>query len=254
MSAEHPTEGVDPGPDDPGRYSLLGHRGTPLWHPHDPGALDRLIDAAGLGPQSHALDVGCGRAEVALRIVERSGASARAVDLSPGAIALARAAAATRDPAGRLDAVCAAFDPEAEAPADLVVCIGSTHVVGGLDGALDVLGRLLRPGGRLLIGDGFWASEPDPQWITRRFGGQRDALPSAAGIMQTFITRGWRVVSGHTVSPDGWRAYETRHNTNLRAEGVPPALTARSNGWFEDWERWGAALGFGLWLIERAEA
>lgn len=241
----------DPGPDDPGRYSVLGHRGMPLWHPHDPGALERLIDAAGLTPDTAVLDVGCGRGEVALRIVERSGARVRAVDLSPAAIAHARAAAAERDPHGRLSAVCAPFDPAIEQPVDLAVCVGSTHVVGDLDGALETLGALLRPGGRLLIGDGFWAAEPDPQWLDRKFGGQRDVFRTLSALEAAIDARGWQLVARHRVSAAGWRAYEEGHHANLQRPDVPPALRARSADWFADWRRWGGALGFGLWLIER---
>ncbi len=242
-----------PAADDPGRYSVLGHRGMPLWHPNDPGALERLIDAARLGPESSVLDVGCGRAEVALRIIERTDARVRAVDVSPAAIAIARDAASRRDPRGRLDAVCAPFDATGEAPVDLAVCIGSTHVLGGFDGTLTALGALLRPGGRLLIGEGFWAEEPDPQWLDRRFGGQRDAFCDLKAL-RARLAWGWRVVAEHQVSRAGWLAYESGHNANLRAAQGPDAaaMRARSDGWHGDWKRWGSALGFGLWLAARA--
>ncbi len=233
------------------RYTAVGHQGMTLWHPHDPGALERLIDAAGLGPQSTALDIGCGRAEVVLRISERTGAAARAIDASPIAIDAARQAAAERDPDGRLTLDCARFDPARAVPADLVVCIGSTHVVGGFEAGLPTLIGLMRPGGRLLIGDGFWASEPDPAWLERRFGGDRGAFSSWDALLASAWAAGLTPIATHRVSADGWRAYETRHNANIRASEGPDAdaMRARSDSWFGDWKRWGAALGFGLWLF-----
>lgn len=243
----------DPDPTDPGRYTVIGHRGTALWHPHDPGAIDRLLDAAGLDADATALDIGCGRAEVALRIVERTGAAVRAVDSSPAAIAIARAEAVERDPGRRLTLVCAPLDLEAEAPVDMIVCVGSTHVVGGFDAALARLGGHLRPGGRLLVGEGFWVSTPDPEWLDRRFGGEAGVFRDAPRTREAIEGAGWRVVAEDRVSTEGWRRYERRHNANMRAYAGPDAaaLRARSDGWFGDWSRWGSALGFGQWLLER---
>lgn len=190
---------------------------------------------------------------MALRIAARTGARVRGVDASVLAIGLARAAAEARGLADRAEWVCAPFDPAVESPVDLVVCIGSLHAVGGLDGALAALGPRVAAGGCLLVGHGFWAAEPDPTWLARRFGGDRSAFRRWPEIEARCAEAGWRPRASHRVSAAGWRAYEARHNANIRAVEAPDAaeLRARSDGWFDDWKRWGAALGFGLWLLER---
>lgn len=250
---------------DPARYTAIGHRGMPLWHPHDPGALERLIDAAGLDRRSTALDIGCGAGEVALRLIERTGAAVEALDPSPTAIALARAAAARRDPEGRLTLVQAPFDPSADGPpVDLAICIGSTHAAGGLDGLLAALRRRVRPGGCALVGDGFWAAEPSAGWLERFFGGDRGALAGWSETLDRAAAAGWTLRAAHRVSPAGLADYEARHRANIVAwsEEAGPgdaaqaaADRARSDAWHAGWLAEGrAALGFGLWLFERPKA
>ncbi|MEV7958384.1 class I SAM-dependent methyltransferase [Streptomyces sp. NPDC088141] len=104
-----------------------------------------LLDAAGVGPGTRVLDVGCGSGAVTVAAVAR-GAAVRAVDADPGMVELTRRAAPGADVRcgtlpqlhedGGFDAVAANFV--------------LNHVGRPLD-ALAELTRLTRPGGRVAV-------------------------------------------------------------------------------------------------------
>ena len=89
---------------DRSRASAIGHGEMPFHNPISASAVDALIDLLPLEAGDAALDVGCGRGELLIRIAEASGAHGFGVDSSEEQIARARHEAATRVPAHR-DAV-----------------------------------------------------------------------------------------------------------------------------------------------------
>ncbi|MFF8913744.1 class I SAM-dependent methyltransferase [Streptomyces sp. NPDC015032] len=108
-------------------------------------AVPALLDAAGVGPGTRVLDVGCGSGAATVAAVAR-GAAVRAVDADPGMVELTRRAAPGADVRcgtlpqlhedGGFDAVVANFV--------------LNHVGRPLD-ALAELTRLTRPGGRVAV-------------------------------------------------------------------------------------------------------
>ena len=69
-------------------------------------------------------------------------------------------------------------------PADLALCIGSTHAFGGLPGALDAILGAVRPGGCLLVGDLFWQREPHPDYEAI-FGAEHGIVSHADNVENT---------------------------------------------------------------------
>lgn len=43
--------------------------------------------------------------------------------------------------------------------------VNPTHAYGSFRSALESLSRLVRPGGSILIGEGYWRREPDPGYL-----------------------------------------------------------------------------------------
>jgi demethylmenaquinone methyltransferase / 2-methoxy-6-polyprenyl-1,4-benzoquinol methylase len=170
------------------RYDLLNRV---LSLRHDAGWRRRAVDAARLGPNEHALDVGTGTGDLAFDLLKASHPSARVtgVDLSEAMLALARKRAArfgfgTRYETSRADGQ---HLPQADASLDRVVASFAVRNFGDLATGLREMRRVLRPGGRAVILElstppnpfvrliyGVYFSALVPR-IARLFGGDRDA-------------------------------------------------------------------------------
>jgi ubiquinone/menaquinone biosynthesis C-methylase UbiE len=117
----------------------------------------RTIDLARLQPGEQALDVGCGTGTLALAAARRVGASGRVVGIDPGPrqIARARAKAARRHVPIEFQIAVIEELPFADQTFDVVL---STLMMHHLPAPLKRQGlaeiaRVLKPGGRLVIGD-----------------------------------------------------------------------------------------------------
>ena len=118
-----------------------------------------------LSGEARALDIGCGKAEVLLRLVERYGLQGVGVDLSPGFMREARCQADLRL---ALPARLELWEMRGEAfdsPAIFDLAIAWEHL-GFTEGIPDP-GRLrtfCEPRGLLFIGPSHWREEPDAEY------------------------------------------------------------------------------------------
>jgi cyclopropane fatty-acyl-phospholipid synthase-like methyltransferase len=64
------------------RFSAIAHRDHDYMNPICAAKVERLLDLLPLDAGSRVLDLGCGRAELSLRIIERFGSTVVAVDNS----------------------------------------------------------------------------------------------------------------------------------------------------------------------------
>jgi SAM-dependent methyltransferase len=112
---------------------------------------DEVAAATGDGPVRDVLDLGTGSGETAQRVLARHpGARLVGIDASPDSLALARDALPGADlRLARLE------DPLPAGPFDLVICALAVHQLDA-PGRADLIARtaaVLRPGGRLVLGD-----------------------------------------------------------------------------------------------------
>ncbi|MGF0117112.1 class I SAM-dependent methyltransferase [Promicromonospora sp. Marseille-Q5078] len=119
-----------------------GSFAAPVWDP--------LLAAAGVGPGTRVLDVGCGTGELLARL-ERAGAVVVGVDPAPEMVAHAREhhpGATVRDG----DAEHLPFD---DGGFDVVLAVNALQLADDTRGALTEAARVLAPGGR--VGLAGWA-------------------------------------------------------------------------------------------------
>ncbi|MEV4396925.1 class I SAM-dependent methyltransferase [Nonomuraea sp. NPDC049607] len=176
------------------QISRLAHADHPIAAPLDDDSVRRLLDRALPQGDSRVLDLGCGGGEWLLRAL---GAypklQAEGVDVAEGALAHA---AESAEALGVRDRLVLHREDAAEFSSphafDLVISVGATHAFGGLLPTLAAAREHLAPGGRVLVGEGFWAREPSPEAVEML--GELTDLPT---LMDRVTADGWMPVHGH---------------------------------------------------------
>ncbi|MFI5663138.1 SAM-dependent methyltransferase [Streptomyces sp. NPDC051684] len=185
--------------------SRIAHTDHPVKAPLGDDSVRELLRHALPRGDERVLDLGCGPAEWLLRaLTERPGTRAEGIDLDAGALAQARERAEAAGVADRLTLHHkAAEDFTPEELFDTVLSVGAAHAFGGLLPTLDAARAHLAPGGRVLIGDGYWESEPGPEAV--------EVLGDFADLPTTLdkvSAAGWTPVSAHLSTRHELDAYE----------------------------------------------
>jgi SAM-dependent methyltransferase len=160
--------------------SFLAHRELAFMNPMSEAAVVAAIAALDLPEGARVVETGCGSAELLLRVLEaHPSATGVGVDPDPDGLEVARAEAARRVP-GREPELIAAGAQDAGLVAgtfDLVVNVAASHAHGGFPAALGELRALARPGGRVLLGEGYWAAAPSAEFLKALGDATADELP-----------------------------------------------------------------------------
>lgn len=187
--------------DSPGYYRHLTFN-APLSEARADALVARLTSAR---PTS-VVDVGCGWGELLIRLAEKlPQAAIRGVDTDERLLQRARVEAEKRGVSISFENVVAKHVTE---PADLVVCIGSSHALASeITAALDALRPLVRPGGRLVLGEGTWE---EIGWVNRTFvWDDMVALPSIAQLVDQAVASGFRPLWIERANSDELFAFES---------------------------------------------
>ena len=138
------------------RYSTIAHRDHQFCSPLSGRTVDTVLAHLRLAPGARLLDVGCGKAHMLARAVRRY--EANGIGIDPNVAFLQEAPPDSRIVlhASRVQEV-----PLQRESFDAALCIGSTHAFGTCRDALRELAALVRPGGRLAVGEGV-ANAPGP--------------------------------------------------------------------------------------------
>ncbi|MEZ3181192.1 class I SAM-dependent methyltransferase [Streptomyces pimonensis] len=221
------------------RISLLAHADHPIAAPLDDDSVRRLLERGVPRDGARVLDLGCGGGEWLLRaLAGHPGLRAEGVDISADSLERAREAARVRGVEERLVLHHGdAGDLAASHAFDLVLSVGATHAFGGLLATLAAARAHLAPGGRILVGDGFWAREPSSEAVEML--GDLSDLPTT---VDRVVADGWTPVHGHISSRRELDDYEWAWTGSLASwaldhpddPGSAQALTTASahrDGW-----------------------
>ncbi len=247
---------------DRGLLTLVGHGDLRFWNPVSPEIMDGLFAQLPVPTGGLLLDVGCGRGELLLRLLERNNCRGLGYDPLVEAIAIARQEAKARLSPGRLELLAQPFEASRLTPesVDVAACVGATHAISNYRESLRVLRGLVRPGGVLLVGEGYWKQRPDPRYLSF-LGCSEDDLFSHRGNIECAQDLGLELLEDREASAREWALYEDTYARNLRRfvrlhPGAPqaPFFAARVRRWRKAYLTWGRdTLGFGLYLLRRSE-
>jgi SAM-dependent methyltransferase len=201
--------------------SAIAHRWHPVAAPVSDDSLHRLLQR--LGPVDRVLDLGCGFGEWLLAALEAAPqATGVGVDTSRPALDGARQRAEARGLADRISFEEADAATWTGSGFDAVLCVGATHAFGGLTATLAAVRSHLRPGGRVLLGEGFWDGEPTPQAMSA-LGAEPGELPTLGQLVETVHAAGYEPGYGHVSSAEEWDDYEWSWTGSLTAWALTEA-------------------------------
>jgi cyclopropane fatty-acyl-phospholipid synthase-like methyltransferase len=163
------------------------------------------------------LDIGCGWGELMLRILAvLPDATGLGFDTDETDLARGRDNAQARGLAERVTFVSESGVGTTRGPADLVLCVGSSHALseaeppGNVAIALGVLRRLVSPGGRVLLGESFWQRPPTEAELAAMWPGMSGAdLPELPGLVDLAVEAGFRPAWIETATQQEWDDFES---------------------------------------------
>ena len=189
-----------------------GHRLLDFNAPLSDARAGRLV--ASLGPLAGArvVDLGCGWAEMLLRVLAAEPtARGLGVDEDPEAVDRGTGNARVRGLADRvrLEVGDVTDTSTRTDPADVVLCIGASHAWGGTRAMLDAVRSATRQGGRALVGDGIWERPPGAVALAA-LDASADEFASLSALVDLAMESGFRVLAVSVASLDEWDDFESR--------------------------------------------
>ncbi|MGW1400744.1 SAM-dependent methyltransferase [Streptomyces sp. NPDC002405] len=206
----------------PPRLTRLTFHG-PLSEDRAARMIRRLTSPAGPTAPATVLDIGCGWGELMLRLLEAMpAATGVGVDLNEVDLARGRANAESRGLAERARFVEESAVDTSRGPADLVLCLSASHALSEArppehtTAALHALRRLVTPGGRVLLGEGFWQRPPAPGELAAMW---PDASASefhhVADLADLAVAAGFRPAWIETANDDEWEEFESAYQSDV---------------------------------------
>jgi SAM-dependent methyltransferase len=247
---------------DRAKLTAIGHADHVICNPVSPQKADGVLDLLDLPTGARVLDAGCGKAELLMRLIERragDGIHGVGVDMNARFLDEARRGAATRVPAASLELIegdAAAYLKGMSVRFDGAFCTGSTHAFGGYRQTLRALARVVRPGGQILVGEGYWIKDPEADYLVA-LGATRAEFNDHAGNVAAAVEEGLVPLYSTVSSGDEWDRYEglylravERYVAAHPEDPDTPALRDHIRRWRDAYLRWGRdTLGFGLYLF-----
>ncbi|MFJ9553904.1 SAM-dependent methyltransferase [Nocardiopsis sp. NPDC101807] len=189
-----------------------------IHNPLTPAKFAALGQALHLDPGTRVLDLASGSGEMLCTWARDLGFTGTGVDISTVFTAQARARAVELGVDDRVEFVHGdASGHVADEPVDLAACVGATWIGGGVAGTAELLGRSLRPGGLMLIGEPYWRRTPPDEETARACNatGIADFL-SLPELIERFQGLGYDVVEMVLSDQDSWDRYAAAQWLNMR--------------------------------------
>jgi SAM-dependent methyltransferase len=185
----------------------ISERYLELVSPTTPTKIVTLGQYLRLREGSRVIDFACGYAEALVLWAERFGIVGVGVEVREHACQRARAKISERGLSNRIEIVCAkAAEYRLEEQAfDAATCIGASFVWGGCRPTIHALGRAIRPGGRVGIGEPYWKSDRVPP----SYAAQGTSTHSESKLLQIARREGFDIECVVRASQDDWDRYES---------------------------------------------
>lgn len=168
--------------------------------------------------QGTVLDVGCGWAELLLRVVAAAPESRGiGIDLQETLLEHGRRLAEQRGLIGRVTLLPGDAKRHAPERVEAVICIGASQVWGpsvdenqplDYNAALRAIRALVPRGARAIYGEAIWSRPPTPEAVAP-LAGRVDELLPLAELIELVVATGFMPVMVHEATIDEWDEFES---------------------------------------------
>ncbi len=238
------------------RYSSIAHSALDICNPISRAKHDRVMELCAPAPNDRVLDVGAGKGTLLLDMVERFGVRAVAIEPARTFADIIEREAHRRGVSSRVTLLRSTLadartSPALNTPFDCACCIGSTHAFGDSRSCVRGLRDLVRPGGLVVVGLGYWKKPPDPAYLTA-LGARVDENTTHAGTISLLTAEDLVPLWAATAADDEWDEYEWAYARAIEdfarrnpTDPDTPRFLARSRAWRDIVTQWGRdTLGF----------
>lgn len=249
---------------DRNKFSAIAHRNHAFYNPMSEEKLMKMMEMVRLKSEDKVIDIGAGRCDLLIRLVEDYKISATAIELFDGAIEEAKKSASTRITEGSINFIIGDANEAVQrcdqATYDLGICIGSTHALGGLESTLQTMKGLVREDGYILIGEGYWKKPPCAEYLEALGGADESELKSHAENVKVAENLGLVPLWSYVASEDDWDDYEWLYSSSIEnychenpEDPDRDAMLQRIRAWRQTYLNWGRdTMGFGLYLFRNS--
>jgi len=219
------------------------HRDLTFMAPLSEERAAKLIDFVSANLMGTVTDVGCGWAELLLRILEATpNARGVGIDLQESLITHGLALARERGIDHRITLIAGDAKDHLPASSDAAVCIGASPIWGPpveakmqLDyrSALAGIRAILKPGSPAIYGEAIWTACPTPEAIAP-LAGRLDEYVFLPDLLDIARDSGFAVVQVHQATLGEWDAFESGYTARFarwlasHAADHPDAPTVRT--------------------------
>lgn len=226
----------------------------------------RLIEIIPVTSDATVVDAGCGDGDFLIEYLKHSGSEGLGIDIDSSLLKLAREKASQRIP----DLTCTFRKGDLTKTSlkanafDLAICLGASHAFGTGEEAfptcLEKMIKAVRADGCLLIGEGYWKQEPDPEYLELigepvgiyRTHEENIALAESLGLLPLYAA---------TSTTEEWDAFEDAFSKKVHAmakenpdDPDKQAKRERAREWREGYEKWGrTTMGFGFYVFRKLD-
>jgi len=179
-----------------------------FWNPLGEDALLEILTELPLTDGDSVLDYGCGDGELLIELAARHDLRISGIDVNEEAIAHCR-----EKIAGTFIVESFRVQLFTESVFDLVINVGASP---GFEQLVGQIAPLVRPGGRVLIGDGYWQRPPAPEYL-EFLGAQESDMTTHDGNLRLLTAAGFGIERTVVSSLADWDRYEDRYDANMIA-------------------------------------
>jgi SAM-dependent methyltransferase len=243
------------------RFSTIAHATHRFCNPIGETQTATMLDRLSLASKQRVIDIGCGKAELLVRLVDQYGCFGTGIDINGEFLREATMRVQTSVHPTRIELLKGTAKEMIEAipQYDLSVCVGSSQCFGLYRDAINALVAITRPEGLILIGEGYWRRLPDQVYLDF-LGATEDELLTHSGNIEAGREAGLTPLYSCVSDENDWDDYEESYHANVLrycdSHPMDPdrvAMLERIASWNRHYHLYGReTLGFGLYLFRKS--